>query len=171
MSYSNKLRLMEILARIPLFKDLSPADRELILQMPKAFEVCSQGQALIKEGSYDPFFYIILSGQALVFHRHHQIGQLMPSQFVGEVGFICNEPRSATVLAETDMVLMKIDSDSFLQLPERVRSAIKDKIIFGLTQRVAQLSERLIELEGVLPVPRLLSVDQEIQLSQEHDRV
>jgi len=37
MSYSNKLRLMEILARIPLFKDLPPVDRELILQMPQSF--------------------------------------------------------------------------------------------------------------------------------------
>ncbi len=111
-----------------MFKDLAPANWELILQMPKAFEVCNQGQALIKEGGYEPFFYIILSGQALVYHRHHQIGQIeCPSQFVGEVGFICNEPRSATVIAETDMVLMKIDSDSFQQLPDRVRSAIKDK--------------------------------------------
>ncbi|WP_127023652.1 cyclic nucleotide-binding domain-containing protein [Rheinheimera mangrovi] len=170
MSYTNKLRLMEILARIPLFKDLQPADRELILQMPKAFESYSQGQALIKEGGYEPFFYIILSGQALVYHRQHQIGQLMPSQFVGEVGFICNEPRSATVIAETDMVLMKIDSDSFLRLPDRVQSAIKDKIIFGLTQRVAQLSERLIELDGVLPEPRLPSIDEEIQRSNEDPR-
>jgi CRP/FNR family transcriptional regulator, cyclic AMP receptor protein len=167
MSYTNKLRLMEILARIPLFKDLQPADRELVLQMPKAFEVCSQGQPLIKEGGYEPFFYIILSGQAQVFHRHHQIGQLLPSQFVGEVGFICNEPRSATVIAETDMVLMRIDSESFQRLPDRVRSAIKDKIIFGLTQRVAQLSERLIELEGVLPIPLLSAVDQAIQLSDD----
>lgn len=164
MSDGNKLRLMEILARIPLFKDLTPSDRELILQMPKAFEMCSQGQALIKEGVYEPFFYIILSGQALVYHRHHQIGQLIASQFVGEVGFICNEPRSATVVAGSDMVLMKIDSDSFQQLPDRVRSAIKDKIISGLTHRVAQLSERLIELDGVLPAPRLLSIDEEIQL-------
>ena len=39
MSYTNKLRLMEILARIPLFKDLQPADRELILQMPKALSL------------------------------------------------------------------------------------------------------------------------------------
>lgn len=167
MNYSNKLRLMEILARIPLFKDLQPTDRELVLQMPKAFEVCSEGQALIKEGGYEPFFYIILSGQAKVFHRHHQIGTLVSSQFVGEVGFICNEPRSATVIAETDMVLMKIDSESFRQLPDRVRSAIKDKIIFGLTERVAQLSERLIELEGELPLPRVPSVADDIQLSSE----
>ncbi|MBY0420005.1 MAG: cyclic nucleotide-binding domain-containing protein [Pararheinheimera sp.] len=167
MSYTNKLRLMEILARIPLFKDLQPADRELILQMPKAFETYTQGQALIKEGGYEPFFYIILSGQAQVYHRHHQIGQLSAGQFVGEVGFICNEPRSATVLAETDMVLMKIDSDSFQRLPERVRSAVKDKIIFGLTQRVAQLSERVIALEGVLPLPSLSSAGQGIQLSEE----
>lgn len=164
MSYSNKLRLMEILARIPLFKDLQPTDRELVLQMPKAFEVCSQGQALIREGGYEPFFYIILSGQAQVYHRQHQIGTLVSSQFVGEVGFICNEPRSATVIADTDMVLMKIDSESFQQLPDRVRSAIKDKIIFGLTQRVAQLSERLIELEGELPVPHLPTVEESIQL-------
>ena len=91
----------------------------------------------------------------------------MPSQFVGEVGFICNEPRSATVIAETDMLLMKIDNDSFQQLPDRVRSAIKDKIIFGLTQRAGQLSERLIELDALLSLPRLLSIDEEIQWSNQ----
>lgn len=103
----------------------------------------------------------------MVYYRQHQIGQLVPSHFVGEVGFICNEPRSATVVAETDMVLMKIDSDSFQRLPDRVRSAIKDKIISGLTQRVAQLNERLIELDEIVPAPRLLPIDEDIQLHRQ----
>lgn len=143
----NKVKLMEILARIPLFKGLSPAEREVVLKMAKNIKRIKAENTFIKEGAHEPFFYIILAGKAEVFHRGKRIGELVPGQFIGEVGFICKEPRSATVTAKDDMAVMLISSENFRKLPTRIRESIKDKIISGLVDRVSGMNTNTIRYE------------------------
>lgn len=138
---------MEILARIPLFKGLTPAEREVVLKMAKNIKRIKADKSFIKEGAHEPFFYIILAGKAEVFHRGKRIGELHPGQFIGEVGFICKEPRSATVIAKDDMAVMLITSEDFRKLPTRIRESIKDKIISGLVERVSGMNTNTIRYE------------------------
>lgn len=143
----NKLRLMEILSRIPLFKDLSPTDRQQVMQMKAVFTPIKVKEVFIREGAQEPWFYIILAGKAEVTHKGRVLGHLLPGQFIGEVGFICREPRSATVSALEEMVVMKIDYEAFRKLPVGIRDAIKDKIIAGLVERIARHNEQFIDAE------------------------
>lgn len=143
----NKIKLMEILPRIPLFKDLSPAEREVVLKMAKNIKRIKAENTFIKEGAHEPFFYIILAGKANVFHKGKLIGVLVPGQFIGEVGFICKEPRSATVTAQNDMAVMLIRTEEFRKLPTRIRESIKDKIISGLVDRVTGMNTNTIRYE------------------------
>lgn len=143
----NKIKLMEILARIPLFKDLTPPEREMVQNMVRNIKRYPKGKAFIKEGAHEPFFYIILAGRAEVSHRAHKIGELVPGQFIGEVGFICKEPRSATVIASTDIALMLINAEDFRRLPARIRESIKDRIISGLVERVSGMNDNTIRYE------------------------
>lgn len=143
----NKIKLMEILARIPLFKDLTPPEREVVQNMIRNIKRYPQGKVFIKEGAHEPFFYIILAGKAEVSHRAHKIGELIPGQFIGEVGFICKEPRSATVTASTDIALMLINAEDFRRLPARIRESIKDRIISGLVERVSGMNDNTIRYE------------------------
>lgn len=146
----NKIKLMEILARIPLFAGLSPAEREVLLKMARNIKRIKAEKVFIKEGAHEPFFYIILAGNAEVHHKGKTIGTLQPGQFIGEVGFICKEPRSATVVALEDMVVMLINSDDFRKLPSRVRESIKDKIISGLVDRVTKMNTNTIRYEDAI---------------------
>lgn len=146
----NKIKLMEILARIPLFSGLNPAEREALLKMTNNIKRIAAGTAFIKEGAHEPFFYIILAGHAHVHHKHKKIGTVLPGQFIGEVGFICKEPRSATVIAHCDMVVMLIDADDFRCLPAKVRESIKDNIIGGLVERVTGMNSNTIRYEDTI---------------------
>lgn len=143
----NKIKLMEILARIPLFKDLTPPERDVVQNMVRNIKRYPKGKVFIKEGAHEPFFYIILAGKAEVFTRAHKIGELASGQFIGEVGFICNEPRSATVSASTDIALMLINAEDFRRLPSRIRESIKDRIISGLVDRVSGMNNNTIRYE------------------------
>ena len=143
----NNLKLMEILSRVPLFKDLMPIERESVLQMKAVFTPIKSHQVFIKEGAHEPWFYIILAGQAKVTHKGHDVGRLVPGQFIGEVGFICKEPRSASVVAVDEMVVMKIDYEAFRKIPVRIRESIKDKIISGLVERNIKINQKMIDQE------------------------
>ena len=88
-----------------------------------------------------------MAGKAEVSHRAHKIGELVPGQFIGEVGFICKEPRSATVTASTDIALMLINAEDFRRLPSRIRESIKDRIISGLVERVSGMNDNIIRYD------------------------
>lgn len=146
----NKIKLMEILARLPLFAGLNPAERQVLMKMTTNIKRIRADTVFIKEGAHEPFFYIILAGRAAVRYRRKSIGSLVPGQFIGEVGFICQEPRRATVVAESDMVVMLIDAEDFRRLPARVREAIKDNIITGLVERVCSMNSNAIRYEETI---------------------
>lgn len=145
----NKLKIMEILGRIPIFQHLKVKERQRIADMPKAFKIFSTGESIIVEGTQDPNFYILLSGEANVSHKGHTVGKLKPPQFIGEVGFICREPRTATVIASNRVVAMKLDSENFRELPMNIRESVKDKIIAGLVGRINQFNKRVVEINNL----------------------
>jgi CRP-like cAMP-binding protein len=144
---------MDILSRIPLFHGLPVKELELVLNMPSTFEEIKQGTYFIQEGKLEPCFYILLTGHGRVFYRDHFLFRLGPGDFIGELGFISNKPRIASVIAEDDLVVMRIDSLKFAQLPFKIRDPIKDKIIAGLVLRLCQLNDTLVEMREALPPP------------------
>lgn len=137
------IKLLEILGRITLFKDLDEKERKIILTMPKAFEVFSAGDAIVREGEREACFYILLTGVADVYLNGQELARLYPPQFVGEVGFICNEPRIASVVAKEQVMAMRLDASSFAKLPITIRERIKDKIIAGLVNRLSEGNQTL----------------------------
>ncbi|MFT4929183.1 MAG: CRP/FNR family cyclic AMP-dependent transcriptional regulator [Phenylobacterium sp.] len=143
----NKLKLLEILSRVSLFKSLTSGERSAVLDSGVKFQSIAPDNNFIVEGSQGPSFFIILSGEATVKQGGHNVAVLKSGQFIGEMGFICNEPRTATVVALTDMLVLKIDRNSFRQLPIKIREEIKDKVILGLVARVSRQNKQIIALK------------------------
>ncbi|MCC2603926.1 cyclic nucleotide-binding domain-containing protein [Planctobacterium marinum] len=144
----DNVKLLDILGRIPLFNDLSESDRKVIVAMPKAFDVFSAGDVIVREGEKEACFYILLTGIAKVFLNGQELATLRPPQFVGEVGFICNEPRIATVIAKEQVMAMKLDAANFSKLPGAIREAVKDRIIAGLIARLSDGNQSLMLLRS-----------------------
>lgn len=144
----DKAQLLEILHKITLFDGLESKQLSILLDMPKGYESFSSGQVMVNEGDTDSCFYIILSGSASVEVKGQTLATLGAQQFVGEVGFICNEARIATVTAKEDVIAMRLDSASFTQLPIEIREPIKDKIIAGLVSRLVKVNESLVDLKS-----------------------
>lgn len=73
------------------------------------------GDMLIKEGEKAEFVYILKSGQLQAFNysdgKKTIIGNVEPGEFVGEMAYINNEPRSAFIEAVTDAQLIEVPID------------------------------------------------------------
>jgi CRP/FNR family cyclic AMP-dependent transcriptional regulator len=94
-----------------------------------------QANRLSSKAPIARFFYIVLSGNASAHRNGYQVGTIDPGQFIGEVGFICSEARTATAFARNDMLLLKINRQNFQSLPIKIRETIEDKVIEGLVDR------------------------------------
>jgi CRP-like cAMP-binding protein len=142
----SKLKLLEFLNRIPLFKNLDANDRRTVSNIPDLVVMIEKGNAFIKQNQLDSDFYILLNGEAEVTVNKQFIATTTPGNFIGEVGFICNEARSATVTAKTDIIALRVTRDLFDMLPLKVRESIKQKIINGLVDRVSSQNVKIIKL-------------------------
>ena len=103
------------LRRVPLFADLS--DRHLRkvakLVMPVRFDA---GAAIVREGSPGHTFFVILDGRATVVRRVGRPAKLRSGEYFGEMALLDRRPRSATVMAETELVALRISAGPFGKL-------------------------------------------------------
>ncbi|GAA6171090.1 hypothetical protein NBRC116592_07600 [Colwellia sp. KU-HH00111] len=145
-----KLKLMEIANRVPLFKALNAHEKGQVIAIDNIVKVIKKDTAFINYGDRNDNFFILLSGSASVYQHDHKIAKVKGGQFVGEVGFICGDPRTATVVADTDLVTFCIDRSRFMYLPATLREKIKDRLINGLVDRVESMNEHIAQLDKIV---------------------
>lgn len=70
------------------------------------------GDTLLKEGDGAQFVYIVKKGELAAYSEtngtNRMLGTITVGEFVGEMAYINNEPRSATVIANSDCELIEI---------------------------------------------------------------
>ncbi len=123
-----KKETIERLGSVPLFKGLSQKDLEKILDRTKeSFHVA--GDVVIDEGKAGIGFHLILEGSASVVRNGRTAARLGPGDFFGEMALVDDGPRSATVLAATDLTTVVLSKWEFRPLlkdhPEMAWSMIE----------------------------------------------
>lgn len=133
---------LPVLRRVPLFADLS--DRQLRrvakLVMPVRFDA---GAAIVREGSEAHTFFIILEGRATVVRRGARPATLRPGEYFGEMALLDRRPRSATVMAETELSALRIAADQFGKLL-RSEPSIAVALLETLSVRVRELERQSV---------------------------
>ncbi len=73
-----------------------------------------KGTAVVTLGEEGDTFYVIASGYVRVEIEGYPVGELGPGSSFGERALLRNNPRSATVVAATQLELFALDRDNFL---------------------------------------------------------
>ncbi len=68
------------------------------------------GSEIIAEGDIDDSFYIIISGEVVVFKDGARIGHLLTGDCFGEMSYLSKAKRTATIIAKNHVNLMKINA-------------------------------------------------------------
>lgn len=112
---------VEVLRRVPLFCSIETAKLKL-LAFTSERTCFTAGQCLMKQGDAGDCGYLILEGEADVM-VDAAAGQVKVSgvgcnDFVGEMALLMDQPRTATILATTEVATLRITKESFFQLVE-----------------------------------------------------
>lgn len=143
LSHQSKLRALDVVQRLEFFDGISKFDLASLTKSEKLFFLASQGEKLMTAGEADDkSFYLILSGTLDVYDRKNNfIREMKGGSFLGEIGFILGEARTASVTVHEDCILMRITQDEMNRFPLGMKDKIKDKIIEGLAARVLSLNK------------------------------
>lgn len=110
---------VDLLRRIPLFAKVEPPKLKLLAFASErvTFEA---GQELFHQGDMPDAAYIVIDGTADVILDTQRgrvtVAEIGRNELVGEIGIICDVPRTATVLAKSRLVTLKVSKDLLLRM-------------------------------------------------------
>ncbi|HEY8508337.1 MAG TPA: cyclic nucleotide-binding and patatin-like phospholipase domain-containing protein, partial [Steroidobacteraceae bacterium] len=117
----------------------------------------SRGDILVRQGEVADALFIVLSGRFIVTRegRETPVTEIAADQPIGEIAFLTGSPRTASVRALRDSLVLKLSRDQFERL-----AATKPSIWRSLT---ATLAQRLAETTSGMPAaqeprPRVIAV-------------
>jgi len=99
----------DMLKELTFFRDFNSDEIEEVMYAA-TWENFKEGETIISEGDMDNTFYIIVSGTANVSKAGEVIGWLNNGDCFGEIGFLTHQERTASVIAQSNLTLMKINA-------------------------------------------------------------
>jgi len=160
------------LRTIPLFRQLSDDQAELLLRSQSAAEVAA-GQVLLHEQDEGEGLVVILEGLAKV-RSHSADGEevvmalLGPGDLLGEMAVLTAGVRNADVVALTRLLTVKLRAGAYRQLLSQDGNLALE-LARLLAQRLTALNRRFL-LRGADATTRLLAALLELALTASQDR-
>jgi CRP/FNR family transcriptional regulator, cyclic AMP receptor protein len=106
---------VELIRQVPLFADCSPKELTEVALLADELALPA-GRELTREGAAGREFVVLVEGTAQVRHGDTAIADLSAGDFVGEISLVTGEPRTATVVATSDVDVLVISAHAFRQL-------------------------------------------------------
>ncbi|HEY7688645.1 MAG TPA: Crp/Fnr family transcriptional regulator [Dongiaceae bacterium] len=110
---------VDLLRRIPMFAKVEPAKLKL-LAFTSERVTYGEGQELFHQGDNSDAAYIIVDGTVDVMVDSPKgpltVAQLGSNEFVGDIGILCDVPRTATVRAASQVTTLKITKELFFRM-------------------------------------------------------
>ncbi|MEI6562993.1 MAG: mechanosensitive ion channel family protein [bacterium] len=156
---SNREAVAALFKRVDIFQSLSDAECERLVSVVNTVPYAA-GEILCREGEPGDSFYVIRSGTVEVRIRGADgalatVARLSSGQFFGEMSLLTGERRSATVVAEGDVEVVRVAKQDFAALLQ-ADAELAGQLAIVLEKRLAQRKELSATLttEGVVPENR-----------------
>lgn len=127
------------LQRVPLFSGLSEDELRRLAEISRIVETAA-GSVVTQIGEPGDAFFIIIDGAVTVRTPVGAASQLQPGDFFGEMSLLDGEPRSATIVATTDLRLLAVDRSHFWRLLDEAPDLVR-RILTILSRRVRRLEQ------------------------------
>lgn len=135
---------VNVLRKVPLFSGLSRRHLDLIARHADEVKL-NAGRVLARQGERGLEFLLIVDGSARVERDGKLIARLAAGDFFGEMSLIDGKPRSATVIAETPIVLLVVHIRSFGHLLDAV-PGLQKKVLVTLCERLREADAALASI-------------------------
>jgi CRP-like cAMP-binding protein len=125
---------VDLLRAVPNLRGLSDHDLGRIAALLGERSV-APGETLIEEGTEGSQSFLVAEGEASVSIGGVLIARVGPGEFVGELALLTDEPRGATVRAETSMKVRVLDKATLAALLDPITEALLGTLARRLRHR------------------------------------
>ena len=129
------------LAQLPLFSTCSKKDLRLVASKATPLDIPA-GRTIIEEGSPGKEFFVIDEGTAIVKRNGRKVATLGRGQAFGELSLLDGGPRTATVIADTDLSVLILTRPEFAGLLDEV-PGLSRKLLQALAGRLREADSKI----------------------------
>ena len=127
------------LSHIPIFAGMP--NRELAHLAGVAEETTvAAGETILRQNDYGDALFLVVEGEVAIKRDDREVARVGPQGYFGEMSILDDESRSATVVATTHSLLLRIKRDDFLEVvttyPDAARAVIRT-----LSRRIRSMME------------------------------
>ena len=102
------------------------------------------GEVILTEGEIETSFYIIFRGGVEVLRKDTVIGVMKQGDCFGEIAFMTQRPRVATIKARTDVSLMCVSKSLMEQAPVETQLQYYRIFLENLITRLSKATDKLV---------------------------
>ncbi|MEM6861767.1 MAG: cyclic nucleotide-binding domain-containing protein [Myxococcota bacterium] len=155
-NFQRQRLLATIMASHELFRPFSPADRRSLMEKFKARSF-AKNTVLLREGDPPSGLYILLYGHMAVTTQQGsqkvRLATLGPGDMFGEMSLIANEPTSASVTAEEEVLVIRLSRARFQEVMMTHPHVLE--VVAGISERRMEENEDRLGL-GLTPQAAIL---------------
>ncbi len=144
---------VEALRQVPLFHGIEPGKLRLLAFISERMTYEAE-ERLCSQGEPGDSAFIILEGNADVRVNTDQgertVAAVGANDIVGEIAILCDVPRTAAVVATSDMDVLTVSKDNFLKLLQEFPEMALE-VMRVLAHRLEKTTRDLAEVRASLP--------------------
>jgi hypothetical protein len=129
------LKNTKLFAQTPenVLSSIAPIMKEVMYQ---------EGQEIFAKGDPGDSMFVIYSGEIGIYDGPKQLALFDKGEIFGELALLDTEPRSASTVAESDVLLFRVDQEDFFELMEE-RDEILRNVLRILCQRIRVQNDKM----------------------------
>ncbi len=127
----------EMLTEVPFFDGFGADEILRVVELTDEVLIPA-GSVVVDQGDPGTDCYVILDGTASVYVRGDHVASSGPGSMVGEMALVDHRPRTATVVADTDLDMLRFNSEAFRKLLKEMPKA-SERIMTVLQARLNRL--------------------------------
>jgi CRP/FNR family cyclic AMP-dependent transcriptional regulator len=129
-----------LLRQVPLFKRIGKRDLRSLGGRCQVMRY-QPGESIVRARFSGEGFFAIAGGRACVQRPDGHKAMLAQGDFFGELSLIDGASRNATVVAETDVIALKLTRQTFLELLDAEPTVCR-ALVESLVERIREIEER-----------------------------
>ncbi|MCP4369630.1 MAG: cyclic nucleotide-binding domain-containing protein [Deltaproteobacteria bacterium] len=151
------MQLIDTINEIPMFDRFTESEKKMFAKLEHSLLGFKKDDVIIREGDTFTSLYLLIKGTILITKAEltMPIAKLSQGALFGEMSFFTKKPRYSNVIANENVLVMKLDKSFFNKVDFAIRDKIKDYLIKLLINRLDSTNESLSKISKFARVSTL----------------
>jgi CRP-like cAMP-binding protein len=147
----------ESMLDLPFFQNFSEQEKKMFSEMKYSTLGYKKGDLIIQEGDADRSIFLLLTGSCLITKNEEganiRLAKIGPGEVFGEMSRFSNRPRRSNVVANEDVLALKMGKDFFEKVTPELGNKIKDYLIDLLCRRLDTMNQAIMRISKLMRTP------------------